>query len=305
MKTITLNQAKQIKFNRASVALGTFDGLHKGHAALIEAAKEHYGDTIAFTFDALPIDVFREKHRPMQLLTLDEKIEAFKNTGIDYLCLSHFDKEFAGIDKDEFESLIVNAFSPKTIIAGYNYTYGRDAAGTAQVLLQDEQKLNCSVEVIPKVIVDGIDVSSTKIRECLWEGDIKTSSILLGYEYFMSGVVVHGRGIGKTLGFPTANLNVPKEKIVPKSGVYSVYAEVNGQTYNAVCSIGVNPTISENAGRTIEVHILDFDRDIYGETVRITFKKRIRDEMRFGSRTQLTEQIQKDVADALEIFATD
>ena len=125
MRIITIDQANKIQFNKASVALGTFDGLHLGHMALIDAAKKHDGDTIAFTFDALPVDVFRKKHKPMQLYTLVEKESAFEKTDIDYLCIAHFDKSFAGIDKHEFESMLKDTFDPCCVIAGYNYTYGK------------------------------------------------------------------------------------------------------------------------------------------------------------------------------------
>jgi riboflavin kinase/FMN adenylyltransferase len=295
MKTITLEQAKTIKFDRASVALGTFDGLHVGHIALIDAASKHCGDTVAITFDALPVDLFRTHHKPMQLFTMQEKIAAFERTGIDYLCVTHFDKSFAGMGKLDFEKLLVDFFSPVNVIAGYNYTYGHHAQGTADMLARDGALLGYNVEVIPEVLVNEIPVSSTKIRECLWDGQIETANILLGYDYSMSGTVVHGKGIGKTLGFPTANISVAVEKIVPKNGVFSIGVLVGDEMLRGVCSVGVNPTIEKHAQRTIEAHILGFDEDIYDETITVMFKKRIRDEVRFVSFKQLSEQIKKDI----------
>lgn len=295
MKTITLEQAKNIEFKKATVALGTFDGLHVGHIALIDAAKKHNGDIIAFTFDALPVDLFQSHHRPMQLFTMSEKIEAFSKTGIDYLCFTHFDKSFAGMDKLDFEKLLAAYFSPVNVIAGYNYTYGHHAKGTADMLQKDGALLGYNVEVIPEVLLEGIAVSSTKIRECLWSGQIETATRLLGYGYSMSGTVVHGKGIGKKLGFPTANISVAKEKIVPSSGVYSVDVLARDISYAGVCSVGVNPTIEKHAERTIEAHILGFDKDIYDEVITVTFKKRIRDEIRFESLDALASQIQKDI----------
>ncbi len=298
MKTITLEQAKTIEFDRASVALGTFDGLHVGHIALIDAARNYCGDTVAFTFDALPVDLFRSHHKPMQLFTMQEKIAAFERAGIDYLCVTHFDKSFAGMGKLDFEKLLVDFFSPVNVIAGYNYTYGFHAEGTADMLARDGALLGYNVEVIPEVLVNNIPVSSTKIRECLWNGQIETANNLLGYDYSMSGTVVHGKGIGKTLGFPTANINAAKEKIVPKNGVYSVGVLVGDEKLRGVCSVGVNPTIEKHAHRTVEAHILDFDRDIYNEVITVSFKKRIRDEVRFDSTMQLSEQIKKDIETA-------
>lgn len=269
--------------------------MHLGHAALINAAKMHDGSTVAFTFDALPVDLFKSQHKPMQLFTLPEKIKAFEKTQIEYLCITHFDDELANMDKCDFEKLLVKAFSPVNVIAGYNYTYGRHAEGTANILLKDGVLLGFNVEVIPEVLIDTIPVSSTKVREFIWSGDIQKANTLLGYEFSMSGKVVLGRGIGRKISFPTANLSIAKEKIIPKSGVYSVLVRVGDESYSGVCNIGVNPTVTKSANQTIEVHIIDFDRNIYERIITISFKKRIRDEIRFGSKEQLTRQIKKDI----------
>ena len=298
MRIINIEQAKGIDFKRASVALGTFDGLHKGHMALVEAAKKHDGDTVAFTFDALPADVFKKSHKPMQLYTLDEKKHAFETTGIDYLCIAHFDKKFAGIDKHEFEKMLSETFSPCCVIAGYNYTYGRNAEGNASELQKDSSEFGYSVEVIPEVIVNGRAVSSTVIRQMLWKGDVESANSLLGYMYSIGGTVVEGSRIGTSLGFPTANLMVPSEKIVPKSGVYAVQAVLGEKKYNAVCNIGTKPTVAANAALSVEVHIMDFEGDVYGSDLRINFKKRLRSEKRFESRQMLSEQIKKDIEKA-------
>ncbi len=298
MRTISLKQAENIKFSKASVALGTFDGLHLGHMALITAAKKHKGDTIAFTFDVLPADVFKKGHKPMQLYTLEEKEKAFEETGIDYLCIAHFDKNFAGIDKHDFERVLKDTFTPCCVIAGYNYTYGKHASGTAKQLKKDSEEFGYSVEVIPEVLVGGVQVSSTKIRELLWNGDIIGANKLLGYEYFLSGTVTKGSMIGKSLGFPTANIEVPKEKVMPKSGVYAVEAMYDGKKHNAVCNIGIKPTVTDKAVLTIETHLIDFSEDIYNELLTIKFKKRIRDEIRFSSKEQLSDQIKADIESA-------
>lgn len=302
METITLKQAKKIDFNNLSVVLGTFDGLHLGHKALINAAKKHNGSTIAFTFDALPIDLFKSRHKPMQLFTLQEKIKAFEETSIDYLCITHFDDELANMDKYDFEKLLVEAFSPVNVIAGYNYTYGRHAEGTANILLKDSALLGFNVEVIPKVLISGIPVSSTKIREFLWSGNIEKANSLLGYSFSMSGKVVLGKNIGKSLGFPTANICIAKEKIVPKSGVYSVLVRVGNESYCGVCNIGVNPTVIKDANQSIEAHIIDFDREIYDENIILTFNNHIRDEICFESKEQLSKQIKKDIKTAANSF---
>lgn len=272
MKTITLKQAKEIDFNRASVALGTFDGLHRGHNALIQAALSHVGDTVAFTFDTLPINVFRKQHRPMQLFTMQEKIEAFSKTGIDYLCVAHFDKDFAGLTRDEFETLIIETFNPDNIIAGYNYTFGKDAKGTAEVLLQDGEKLGCNVEVIPKVLVNGNDVSSTKIRESLWDGNIRNANELLGYQYFISGVVL--KCFNKNSKDTTVVIDIPQKKTAPKNGSYSVLIKVRGSFYNAVCNIGAESAIGN---KRFIVDIQNLNKDITDEPITVVFKERLSD----------------------------
>lgn len=273
MKTITLKQAKEIDFNRASVALGTFDGLHRGHNALIQAALSHVGDTVAFTFDTLPINVFKKQQRPMQLFTMKEKIVAFSKTGIDYLCVAHFDKDFAGLTRDDFERLIIDTFNPDNIIAGYNYTFGKNAEGTAEVLLQDVDKLGCNVEVIPKVLVNGKDVSSTKIRKFLWEGNIKNANELLGYQYFINGVVL--QYIDKNLKDTTVRIGIPQKKAAPRNGTYRTMVKVGESFCDAVCNVGTDSAINEN--RTIEVVTQDLIKDITDEPVTVVFKERLRD----------------------------
>ena len=174
----------------------------------------------------------------------------------------------------------------------------KNAAGNAKQLKKDSEEFGYNVEVIPEVLVNGIPVSSTKIRELLWKGDIIGANKLLGYEYFMSGAVTEGNMIGKSLGFPTANIEVPKEKVMPKSGVYAVEAMCKGNKYNAVCNIGIKPTVTDRAILTIETHLIDFSDDIYNELLTIKFKKRIRDEIHFNSKEQLSAQIKSDIESA-------
>lgn len=295
MKTITLQQAKSISFQDLHIALGTFDGLHIGHVALVDAVKNREGQSAVFTFDALPVDLFQTGHKPMRLYTIDKKIASFEKTGIDYLCMAHFDDAFAHMDKADFEQLLHDVFAPAGVVAGFNYTYGRQAEGSANTLIEAGIRHGYSVEVIPPVIKGGQPISSTRIRECIWDGDIQSANALLGYTFSISGVVVHGKGIGRQMGFPTANICAAAEKIVPKNGVYSVEVYMDGKHYKGVCSIGTNPTVAKHAKQSIEVHILQFDTDIYDQEITVRFLKRIRDERRFGSREQLVAQIAKDI----------
>lgn len=297
MKIITLEQAKRTKFSDASIALGTFDGLHIGHMALIRALKGFKGENAVFTFDSLPSDLFLAEHKPEHLFTLDEKTAAFRSAGIDYLCIARFDRKFAGIDKTAFASAILNIFSPRNIIAGYNYTYGRHAQGNIDTLKTFGEQHGCNVEIIPPVIFDGEPVSSTRIRECIAAGSVERANELLGYRYSVSGTVEKGSGLGNKLGFPTANITAAREKILPLRGVYSVNVAVGGSEYKGVCNIGVKPTVSDGVRETIEAHILSLSEDLYGQNVTIYFLKRLRDEKRFGSKEELVAQIKRDITE--------
>ena len=295
MKIISLEMAKKIKFKNVSVALGTFDGLHVGHMALISALKEYGGDSVVFTFDSLPSDLLLDDQKPMRLFTLGEKKDAFKNAGIDYLCITAFDRKFANIDKDDFASLILKVFSPVNIVAGYNYTYGKHAMGNVDTLSETGKKYGCNINIIPPVIFDGEPVSATRIRECIEAGSIVKANALLGYRYSLSGAVTKGAGLGSKLGFPTANVKVAREKVVPMRGVYSVDVCINGDVYKGVCNIGVRPTVSSNEKETIEIHIVSLSKDLYGENIKVIFNKRLRDEMKFRNTDTLIEQIKKDI----------
>lgn len=295
MELITLEKAKKMKLRDLSIALGTFDGLHLGHMALIDATKAFGGESAAFTFNTLPSDLFSVDHKPMHLFTLEEKIEAFSHTGIDYLCISGFDRKFAGTDRNVFEFLILNTFHPKNIVAGYNYTYGRRAEGNIDTLISFGAEHECNITIIPPVIYDDEPVSSTRIRECIAAGAIERANALLGYKYNISGTVETGNGLGNKLGFPTANITAPKEKILPLRGVYSVGVAVNGQNYSGVCNIGVKPTVTSGIKETVEVHIISMSEDIYGQKITISFKKRLRDEMKFESKEELVTQIKRDI----------
>ena len=295
MKTITLEQAKNTRFKNLSVALGTFDGLHIGHMKLIESLLSCGGESAVFTFGNLPSDLFVADRKPMMLFTPEEKSAAFAKTGVGYLCATPFDRGFARLGKAEFESLLVECFSPVNIIAGYNYTYGRHARGNADTLEEFGERRGIKVRIIPPVVLDGEPVSSTRIRECLEAGSVEKANMLLGYEYALTGTVEKGEGLGRLLGFPTANLRVPAEKVIPLRGVYEVESKVDGKSYKGLCNIGTRPTVSAGIWQAIEVHLLSLSGDLYGRKVTVLFKKRLRDEMKFSGAGKLVEQIKKDI----------
>jgi len=303
MKVVTLNEARKLSFDNLSLALGTFDGLHVGHMALINAAKSGEGKTAVFTFDSLPMELFSADTRPMRLFTLDEKVDAMRLAGVDYLCAVHFDKMIAGIRHEAFIETICSAFTPKRVIAGYNFTYGWHAQGNAETLEEAGAKCHFEVCIVPPVIVEGEPVSSTRIRECLAAGSIERANKLLGYLYHVSGVVGKGRGIGHRLLYPTANLIVDKVKLLPRKGVYAVAVESNGQKYRGVCNIGVNPTVTNSGRESVEVNIIGLERELYGEALTLHFYSRIRDEIKFSDTQTLKEQIGRDIENAKSLFS--
>ena len=295
MKLLTLEQANKIPFGALSLALGTFDGLHIGHMALIDAANSFQGQSAVFTFDGLPMDLFNADHKPLQLFTVEEKIAAFEKTGIDYLCMVRFDKRFADIGRKDFLAMIVKVFSPKNIVVGYNYSYGKHAEGDVDTLEKYGQSHGFNLDVIDPVILDGEPVSATRIRECIAAGRVEKANALLGYSYNLSGTVGRGKGLGNKLGFPTANVHVAKEKIVPLRGVYSVDVAVGGKRYKGVCNIGVKPTVSSGKKETIEVYVISLNKNIYDQQITVYFNHRIREEKKFGSTDELVAQIEQDV----------
>lgn len=301
MRVITLGDAIDIQFERLSLALGTFDGLHTGHMALINAAKSGQGESAVFTFDSVPMELFSEDPRPMRLFTLEEKIEAMGRAGVDYLCAIHFDKTIAGMKHEPFTDMICGAFSPERVIAGYNFTYGRHAEGNVDTLQLAGEACGFGVCVIPPVFVEGEPVSSTRIRECIAAGSVERANKLLGYEYSVSGNVVRGRGVGHKMLFPTANIEVSKEKLLPRKGVYAVGIVLNGHEHMGVCNIGVNPTVSCGTRETVEAYIIGMERDLYGENITVRFKRRIRDEVRFPDAQSLKEQISRDIESVMSV----
>lgn len=292
MQIITFKQTKNL--SKLSIALGAFDGLHIGHMALLNALKKAQGKSAVLTFEPLPAEYFGTAKR---LFTKREKIEAFERAGIDILCVAEFNQAFISISSKEYEKMIADYFRPSTVVAGYNYTYGKNAKGNADSLIRAGKDFGFDVKIIPPVIFAGQAVSATRIRNCIETGDVISAASLLGRPYSISGEIGCGRGIGgRKLGFPTANICVDSLKSVPKNGVYSVNINHDKKTYKGVCNIGLNPTVSEgNINKSIEIHILSLSKDIYNDSITVHFLKRLRDEKKFNNIDDLRTQIQKDI----------
>ena len=305
MKIITDIQNLSPVFPYPSIALGTFDGVHIGHQSVIsrstEWAKQHNGTSMVFTFSNHPLALIHPQRVPPQLLTQADKSKYITHLGVDVLVSIPFTHELLTMQPDDFLALLIKCLQPSHIIVGPNYTYGKDAAGTAETLRLNAAKFGVQTEVAPYIFLDGHQVSSTLIRRCVAGGEVKRASQMLGRSYELSGAVIHGDGRGRTLNYPTANLRIAPELILPGKGVYAVNAFINEKKLNGLCNVGINPTFHTGEIR-VEVHLLDFDADLYGQTLTIRFIDRIRDEKAFLSKELLILQMNNDVFVARERY---
>ena len=282
------------------VATGFFDGVHVGHRLVIEqlvnAAAERGDESMVVTFWPHPRNVLQKEARSLRLLTtLDEKKEILKGLGVDHVEVMQFTREFSDMTTEEYLRMLVDRFSVKTVLIGYDNRMGSNADGADQVARTAE---SLGLEVLRTDMVPsehGYAVSSTKIRERLEAGDVNAASAMLGYDYSLHGVVIAGNRIGRTIGFPTANMQMYEPlKLVPANGVYFVRVETLGRRFYGMCNIGCRPTVGAGNARTIETNIFGFDEDIYGLDMKVTFVSKIRDEVRFDSLEALRRQLESD-----------
>ena len=282
------------------VATGFFDGVHVGHRhviqQLVEAAAVRGDESMVVTFWPHPRNVLQKEARSLRLLTtLAQKREQLLGLGVNRVEVLPFTKDFSSMTMREYLSLLIEKYGAKTILLGYDNRVGSDAAGADEVAAA---ALELGLEVLRTEMVPsekGYAVSSTKIRSRLEEGDVEGASAMLGYNYSLHGVVVAGNRLGRTIGFPTANMQLYEPlKLVPGNGVYFVKVRTLEKEYFGMCNIGCRPTVATGNARTIETHIFDFDEDIYGLDLEVTFISHIRDEVRFGSLDELRVQLEKD-----------
>ena len=295
-------------FRNAVITIGTFDGLHNGHSKIIElmqseAAKVN-GETVIITFDPHPRQIVAREKSPIFLInTLEEKIALLQKANIDHLVVIPFTEAFANQPAEAYISdFLVNTFHPHTIIIGYDHRFGKGRIGDYKLLEAKAPEYNYLVKEIPVYMLQDVTISSTKIREAILQGDIDTARNCLGYDYFFSGKVIQGNKLGRTIGYPTANLQISDEnKLVPGNGVYAVLIKnekLKIKNLGGMMNIGVRPTV-DGTTRVIEVNIFNFDQDIYGETLTITLKKHLRSEVKFNGLNALKEQLAKDKLAAL------
>ncbi len=296
-------------FKNPVLTIGTFDGVHLGHAKIIERLRkkaiEVDGESIIITFDPHPRFVVAPNSTPIELLsTSQEKIKALQALHVDNVVIVPFTKAFSDISAEAYiRDFIVSNFHPHTIIIGYDHHFGKNRQGNYQLLESVKATYGFQLEEIPVQEIEHIAVSSTKIRAALHIGDIKKANELAGKYYTLEGVVIHGEKRGRLIGFPTANVHVgDAHKLIPANGVYAVKAYLKETVYKAMLNIGVRPTVSSSNHRSIEVNIIDFDQDIYDETLLIEFVDKLRDEIKFNGIDELIAQLTIDKQDALSRF---
>lgn len=288
--------------NHAVVTIGTFDGVHNGHKAilkrLIELAQATNGESVVLTFSPHPRTIlFPTDHGILLLTDTVEKRNLFEQLGIDHLIEFPFTLDFANKSAfDYVRDLLAVGIGAKKVIIGYDHRFGRGRQGNLQTLNELASVFNFEVEEIPAVLIDDNEISSSKIRKALAEGDISFANNALEYNYGIRGKVIHGEAKGRTIGFPTANLNIEDPlKLLPCNGVYLVDVLIEKKKYRGAMNIGIRPTVSSLGLRNVEVHILDFSHDIYGTEIEVRFIQKIRDEMKFDSFIALKDQLQKDI----------
>lgn len=296
--------------SNAVVTSGTFDGVHLGHQKIIhrikEIAKSIQGETVLITFWPHPrLVLYPSEHHLRLLSTFEEKSQLLRQFGIDHLVTIPFTQEFSQMSSEEFiQKILVDKIHTKKLVIGYDHRFGKNREGSFDYLKAHSQTFGFELEEISRQDVDEIGVSSTKIRAALEEGDIKTASNYLGRPYELNGLVVKGQQIGRSIGFPTANIHIPNDyKLIPRDGVYAVEVKVDQVLYRAMLNIGNRPTV-DGTRKTVEAHLFDFQGDLYGRLVTVYFREFIREEKKFESLQILKNQLNQDQKLAIALLVT-
>nr|WP_315175425.1 bifunctional riboflavin kinase/FAD synthetase [uncultured Flavobacterium sp.] len=281
------------------LTLGTFDGVHIGHKKILEkitqnTENEKY-ESLVLTFFPHPRMILQEESAIKLLNTITEKIDLLEKTGIENLVIHPFDESFSRLTAEEFvREILVEQFHIQKIIIGHDHRFGRNRTANIDDLIDFGKKYGFEVEQISAQEINEISVSSTKIRNALEEGDIVLANKYLGYEYFLTGTIIKGKQLGRTIGFPTANLKIEENyKLIPRNGVYIVSRIINNKTVFGMMNIGFNPTVN-GENQTIEIHFFDFEADLYHQKITVSLLHRIRSEQKFDSVVLLKEQLEKD-----------
>ena len=299
MKTFEhIEQCKNLK--NPVLTLGMFDGIHIGHQAIIrqlnEIAKKENGESVLLTFEPHPRVVLGKGADDLQLLTtLDEKKELLEKSGLNNLILHPFTKEFAALSAEDFvKELLVHQIGIHTIIIGYDHHFGKNRQGNFEQLNELSKKFGFNCIKIEEIKSENLNISSTQIRKAILNGNIKKANLGLGRNYSLTGKVIHGDKLGRRLGFPTANLETQAYKLIPGNGVYVVKVFLENEIFKGLLSIGTRPTVTNSNEKRVEVYLMDFDREIYGENLKLEVLHKIRDDMKFQSVEDLVQQMNLD-----------
>lgn len=283
------------------VTIGTFDGVHLGHQKiikrLVELKNKQGGEIVLFTFVPHPRKVLFPEQTDLKLITTtEEKCELLKQFGVDHVLVYPFTKEFSKMQAQNYIfDIIAKGLKTKTLVIGYDHHFGANREGNIETLKQFAPIYHFNVEEIPAQEINQLNISSTRIRKAIDEGDIQTANDFLGYPFFVTGKVIKGKQLGRTIGYPTANVFIEDtDKLIPKIGVYAVNVILNDGVYKGMLNIGINPTTDTDNKIKIEVNIFEFDKDIYGETLKLEFVKRIRDEEKFANLDELKKALAND-----------
>jgi len=283
------------------VTIGTFDGVHLGHQKILsrlQQLKQRHGlKTVVLTFEPHPRKILDPDNKDLKLLTLiDEKLDMLENYGVDVAVVYPFDKDFSNIEAvDYIETILLKSLQVKYLVIGYDHHFGRKRGGNISLLQELKGRYNYEVEEIDALDIDKSAISSSRIRRSLEQGHINMANNFLGHNYFLYARVIHGKKLGRTIGYPTANLQIDsQDKLIPKKGVYFVSVVVKGNAYYGMMNIGINPTTDTSLDLKIEVNIFDFEEDIYKQTIRINFLSYIREEKKFASIDELKTAIDND-----------
>ena len=291
-----------------AITIGTFDGVHIGHRKILEKVINHAKNSdlrsAVLTFFPHPRMVLQKDADIKLLNTVDEKAAILEQMGLDILLIHPFTKEFSRLSATEFvRDLLVNKLKSKKIIIGYDHRFGRNRNANITDLIAFGNTLDFAVEEIPAQEIDDVSISSTKIRKALEEGDVETANVYLGYDYMLTGTVKKGKGIGRQLNFPTANLTIAESyKLVPKNGAYIVKSTIDNKLVHGMMNIGFNPTVN-GTEKSIEINFFDFDKDLYDKKIQVNLIYRLRDERKFESVDALKKQLAKDKETSLEIIS--
>ena len=296
-------------FKNPVLTLGNFDGVHLGHQRIFrqvrQKAQEIGGESIAYTFNPHPVQLLKPELGPFLLLPVEERLRLMGDLGIEVIICAEFTREFASLGAEEFvRDILHRQIGVRHVYVGQNTTFGRGREGSVAMLKELGRRYGFTVEAVEPVEIGGTLISSSRIRKLVRQGDVREAAELLGRRPFLIGEVIHGFGRGsKKLGFPTANLKID-DLLVPKPGIYAVWAVHKSETFPGVANLGWNPTFHDQKF-SIEIHILNFDKDIYGEPLRVEFLERLRDEATFRGPEELIAQIKKDVEQARKILGID